>query len=62
VQKEQEKANLTKEIDELEKQLVEIQKKLADKKTQNDGINQKYKNTVEAIEQKITNAVKQLIV
>jgi len=55
VQKEQEKANLTKEIDELEKQLVEIQKKLTEKKTQNDGINQKYKTPVEAIEQKIIN-------
>lgn len=54
-QKEQEKASLTKEIIELEQQLIATQKKLADKKTQNDGINQKYQAPVEAIEQKITN-------
>ena len=53
-QKEEEKTSLTKEINELEQQLLAIQKKLADKKTQREGINQKYQPQVESIEQKIT--------
>ena len=52
-QKEEEKTSLTKEINELEQQLLAIQKKLADKKTQREGINQKYQPQVESIEQKI---------
>lgn len=55
VQKEQEKTNLTAEINDLEQQLIALQKKLADKKTQNEGINQKYQPQIEAIDDKINN-------
>lgn len=53
-QKEEEKTSLTTEINELEQQLLAIQKKLADKKAQREGINQKYQPQVESIGQKIT--------
>ena len=54
-QKEQEKANLTTDISDLEQQLVALQNKLADKKLQSEGINEKYKLPVELIEEKISN-------
>ncbi len=54
-QKEEEKTLLTKEIGELEQQLISIQKKLAEKKSQSEGINQKYQPKIEAIESKISN-------
>ncbi|MEO6733041.1 MAG: hypothetical protein ABIN01_17590 [Ferruginibacter sp.] len=55
VQKDQEKTSLTTEINELEKQIAALQKKLAEKKTQNEGINQKYQPQLEAIDAKISN-------
>ncbi len=55
VQKEQEKTSLTTEINELEKQLIALQNKLAEKKTQSEGINQKYLPQIEAIDEKISN-------
>jgi hypothetical protein len=54
-QKEAEKTQLTKEIGELEQQLIEIQKKLTEKRSQSEGINQKYQPKIEAIESKISN-------
>lgn len=54
-QKEQEKANLATEISDIEQQLVTLQNKLADKKLQSEGINEKYKLPVELIEEKISN-------
>lgn len=55
VQKEQEKTSLTTEINELEKQLIALQNKLTEKKTQSEGINQKYLPQIEAIDEKISN-------
>ena len=55
VQKEEEKTSLAKEISDLEQQLVALQKKLAEKKAQSDGINQKYQPQLEEIDHKITN-------
>ena len=55
VQKEQEKTSLTTEINELEQQILALQKKLAEKKLQSEGINQKYEPLIAAIDQKITN-------
>jgi small-conductance mechanosensitive channel len=54
-QKEQEKANLTAEISDIEQQIIALQNKLADKKLQSEGINGKYKLPVELIEEKINN-------
>jgi hypothetical protein len=54
-QKEQEKANLTAEISDIEQQIIVLQNMLADKKLQSEGINEKYKLPVELIEEKIAN-------
>lgn len=55
VQKDQEKNSLATEINDLEQQLVALQKKLAEKKTQSEGINQRYEPMILAIDQKISN-------
>lgn len=55
VQKEKEKTSLTGEINDLEQQIIALQKKLADKKMQSDGINQKYQPLISEIDHKISN-------
>lgn len=55
VQKEQQKTNLSAAITDLERQIVTLQSKLAEKKKESDSINEKYQPLVSEIDHKITN-------
>ncbi|MEO6721111.1 MAG: hypothetical protein ABIN67_12100 [Ferruginibacter sp.] len=55
VQKEQQKTNLSAEITDLERQIVALQNKLAEKKKESDSINEKYQPLISEIDHKITN-------
>ena len=54
-QKEQQRTNLASEILDLERQIVALQNKLAEKKKDSDSINEKYEPLISAIDHKITN-------
>lgn len=54
-QKEQQKTNLSAEITDLERQIITLQNKLAEKKKESDSINDKYQPLISEIDQKITN-------
>ena len=55
VQKEQQKSNLVAEITSMEQQLVALQNKLAERKKENESINEKYQPLISEIDHKIIN-------